>query len=77
MKAKINVGFSSKLQAASYTPVESVNSIELEIEYKDDKDLAHQIDKYHNILRKQTIQHTLNGAKELLVAKLTDSKDDK
>jgi hypothetical protein len=76
MKAKISVGFSSKLQAASYTPVESVNSIELEVEYEDDQDLAKKIDQYHAILRKQTIQHTLDGAKELLQAKLNDNKDE-
>jgi ribosome-binding ATPase YchF (GTP1/OBG family) len=66
MKAKINVGFSSKMQAASYTPVESVNSMEIEIEYKDDEDLKTQISKYHKLLRSETIKHTIEGAREFL-----------
>lgn len=69
MKAKINVGFSTKIQAVSFHPVESNDSIELEIEYKDDKDLEKQITHYQSIIRKKTIKNAITGAEELILAK--------
>ena len=69
MKAKINVGFSAKIQAVSFNPVESSDSMELEIEYKDDKDLEKQIEHYQKIIKRRTIKNTVSGAEDLIVAK--------
>lgn len=69
MKAKINIGFNAKIQAVSFNPVESNDSIELEIEYKDDKDLEKQITHYQKIIRSKTIKNAISGAEELIAAK--------
>ncbi len=69
MKAKINVGFAAKIQAVSFNPVESTNSIEIEVEYKDDKDLEKQITHYQNIIRKKTIKNAMTGVEDVVVAR--------
>lgn len=66
MKAKINVGFNAKVQALSFNPVESTDSIELEIEYKDDADLEKKIEHYQKIIRERTLKNVMKGAEELI-----------
>lgn len=78
MKAKINVGFSSTIQAISFHPVTSTDSIEIEIEYTDDKDLEKQIEKYQGIIRAKTIKNVIAGVADVITeqakAGLTKSK---
>lgn len=69
MKAKINVGFSAKIQAVSFNPVESTDSMEIEIDYVDDADLEKKIEYYQKIIRQKTIKNAVNGAEELIVEK--------
>lgn len=69
MKAKINVGFSAKVQAVSFNPVESSDSMEIEIDYKDDKDLEKQIAHYQEIIRGRTIKNAMEGVEELIVVR--------
>jgi len=69
MKAKINVGFSAKIQAVSFNPVESIDSMEIEIEYNDDIDLEKKIEHYQKIIRQKTIKNAINGAEELIIEK--------
>ena len=68
-KAKISVGFSSKVQAVMYNPVESNDSLEIEIEYENDEDLLKQIKHYQDIIRKKSIHNAIKGAEELIVEK--------
>lgn len=69
MKAKISVGFSAKIQAVSFNPVESTDSMEIEIDYVDDADLEKKIEHYQKIIRQKTIKNAINGAEELIVEK--------
>jgi hypothetical protein len=69
MKAKINVGFNAKVQALSFNPVESNDSMEIEIEYDNDKDLETKISHYQDIIRKRTIKNVMKGAEELIVVR--------
>jgi len=69
MKAKISVGFSAKIQAVSFNPVESTDSMEIEIEYNDDVDLEKKIEHYQKIIRQKTIKNVIDGAEELIVEK--------
>lgn len=69
MKAKINVGFNAKVQALSFNPVESTDSLEIEIEYDDDKDLEKKIEHYQKIIREKTIKNVMRGAEELIRAR--------
>jgi len=69
MKAKINVGFSAKIQAVSFNPVESIDSMEIEIDYTDDADLEKKIGHYQKIIRQKTIKNAIDGAEELIVEK--------
>lgn len=66
MKAKINVGFNAKVQALSYNPVESTDSIEIEVEYEDDDDLEKKIEHYQKIIRNRTIKNVMKGAEQLI-----------
>ncbi len=69
MKARISVGFSAKIQAVSFNPVESNDSMEIEIEYNDDADLEKKIEHYQKIIRQKTIKNAIDGAEELIVEK--------
>ena len=69
MKAKITVGFSAKLQVVSFNPVESNDSLELEIEYKDEKDLEKKIEHYQELIRGKCIQNTIRGGEEYVAAR--------
>ena len=66
MKAKINVGFTSRIQAVSFNPVESTDSMEIEVEYTDEQELERKIEHFQALIRRRTIRNTVEGAKELI-----------
>ncbi len=69
MKAKISVGFGAKIQAVSFNPVESTDSMEIEVEYNDDAELQKKIEYYQEIIRQRSIKNAIKGAEELIVEK--------
>lgn len=69
MKASITVGFSSTIQAVSFNPITSTDSMTIEVEYKDDKDLEKKIDHYQKIIRGKTINNVMRGVEEVIVEK--------
>jgi len=77
MKAKINVGFASRIQAVSFNPVESTDSMELEIEYQDEQELERKIEHFQALIRRRTIRNTVQGAKDLIEerARVVDDRE--
>ena len=69
MKATITVGFSSTVQAVSFNPVTSNDSLTMEIEYTDDKDLEKKIAHYQKIIRGKTIKNVMAGVEDVIVAR--------
>jgi hypothetical protein len=69
MKATITVGFSSTVQAVSFNPVTSTDSLTMEVEYTDDKDLEKKIESYQKLIRQKTIKNVMRGVEEVIVAK--------
>ena len=69
MKAKITVGFTSRLQVVSFNPVESSDSMEIEIEFTDDKDLEKKIEHYQQLIRGRCIKNTIKGGEEFVAAR--------
>lgn len=65
MKAKINPGFSTKLMATQYQPVESNDSIEVEIEFENDEDLLKKYEHYQDIVRNRVIKNVFKGIDEI------------
>ena len=62
MKAKIKVGFSSKIQAVAFTPVEESDSLELEVDYENEEELADKLEKWQNFIQEKVIKATFVGA---------------
>jgi len=69
MKAKIRVGFSSRIQAKQFEPVEESDSLEIEIDYENEEDLERQIEKWQDFVQNKTIKATFVGANKLLTEK--------
>lgn len=69
MKATITVGFSSTVQAVSFNPVTSNDSITIEVEAIDDKDLEKKIEYYQKIIRGKTIKNVMKGVEDIVIAK--------
>ena len=69
MKAKIRVGFSSRIQAKQFEPVEESDSLEIEIDYENEEDLERQIEKWQDFVQNKTIKATFAGANKLLTEK--------
>lgn len=69
MKAKIRVGFSSRIQAKQFEPVEESDSLEIEVDYENEEDLEKQIEKWQEFVQNKTIKATFVGANKLLAEK--------
>lgn len=69
MKAKINVGFSSTIQARSFHPITTNDSIEIEVDVKDDEELMEKYDHYQEIIQNRVIKNTITGAKKFIKAR--------
>lgn len=69
MKARIKVGFSAKIQAQSYSPVEESDSLELEIDYETKEDLETKISEWQDFIQDKVVEATFSGANKLLQAK--------
>jgi cellobiose-specific phosphotransferase system component IIB len=65
MKAKINAGFSTKLMATQYQPVESNDSIEMEIEFENEAELIQKYEHYQDIVRAKVIKNVFKGIDEI------------
>lgn len=61
MKAKINVGFSAKLQVSSYNPIEENTFIELEIDYDTPEDLEEKIKKWEKFVQNRVLNALKDG----------------
>ncbi len=66
MKTKIKVGFSVKVQAATFNPVESVDGLEIEVDVKDDDELLEKYDHYQKIIQERSISNAMEGAKDFI-----------
>ena len=75
MVARIKVGFSSKIQAMNFSPVEETDSLELDVDYKDEEDLSKQIEKWQNFIQNKVVKATFTGANKLVEAKKELDKD--
>lgn len=69
MKAKYSTSFSTKILASQFQPVESTESIEIDIEFENDKDLEKKIEHYQKLIRRKSIESTMKGVIEVLEAK--------
>lgn len=69
MKAKIRVGFSSRIQAKQFEPVEESDFLEIDIDYENEEDLEKQIEKWQEFIQNKTIKATFSGANKLLIEK--------
>ncbi len=69
MVARIRVEFSAKIQAMNFSPVEEADSLELDVDYKDEADLEKQIEKWQNFIQNKVIKATFVGANKLVEAK--------
>ena len=63
MKAKIKVGFGARIQAVSYHPIESNDSIEIEIEVANEEELVRQYEHYQKLIQEKVIKNVISGAK--------------
>ena len=66
MKAKIKVGFSVKVQAATFNPIESIDGLEIEFEAKDEEELLEKYDHYQKIIQERSIDNAMEGAKDFI-----------
>lgn len=64
MKAKLKVGFSAKMQASSYNPVEQDDFIELEVTYDNEDELIKKYEKLQKLMRGKVINSCFEGVKE-------------
>ena len=69
MKATIKTHFAAKVQASQFHPIEQNDGIEVEIEYKDEKDLEEQYEKLQKFIRTKVINSTMEGVKEFRSAR--------
>lgn len=69
MKTKINVGFSTTIQARQFHPITTTDSIEMEIEVNNDEELMEKYEYYQNLLREKVIKNTVKGVKDFINAR--------
>lgn len=69
MKAKIRVGFASRIQAKQFEPVEESDFLELEIDYEDQDDLEKKIEQWQEFIQNKVVKATFLGANKLLAEK--------
>ena len=66
MKAKINVGYSATIQARSFHPNTTTDSIEIEIEADNEEQLLEKYDHFQEIIQDRVIKNTMRGAKKFI-----------
>jgi hypothetical protein len=64
MKVKINTGFTAKVQAAQFNPIEQTDSIEIEIEVKDEKEMLKKYESLQKTIRNKVLEGAMQGVKE-------------
>lgn len=69
MTATIKTHFAAKVQASQFHPIEQSDGIEVEIEYKDEKDLEAQYEKLQKFIRTKVINSTMEGVKQFRTAR--------
>jgi hypothetical protein len=63
MKVKIKVGFGATIQAISYHPIETNDSLEIEVDVENDEELMKKYEGYQKIIQEKVIKNTIDGAK--------------
>jgi hypothetical protein len=66
MKATITVGFGTTIQATQYHPIESHDSITMEVDVADEAALLAEYEKMQNIIRTRVIANAFAGVREYL-----------
>lgn len=69
MKAKINVGYSATIQARSFHPNTTTDSMEIEIEAKSEEELLEKYEHFQEIMQDRVIKNTMRGAKKFMKAR--------
>lgn len=69
MKVKINVGYSATIQARSFHPNTTTDSIELEFEVENEEELLEKYDHFQEIIQNRVIKNTMTGAKKFIKAR--------
>ena len=65
MKSKIRPGFSVKIMATQYQPVESNDSMEIEIEFENDEEFLQKYEHYQDLIRSRVIKNAFKGVDEI------------
>ena len=69
MKAKINVGYSATIQARSFHPNATTDSIEIELEVESEEELLEKYEHFQNVIQDRVIKNTMIGAKKFIKAR--------
>jgi hypothetical protein len=69
MKAKINVGYSSTIQARSFHPNTTTDSIEIEVDVESEQELVEKYQHFQEIIQDRVIKNTMKGAKKFIKAR--------
>lgn len=69
MKAKINVGYSATIQARSFHPNTTTDSIELEFDVESEEELVEKYEHFQDIIQDRVIKNTMKGAKKFIKAR--------
>lgn len=69
MKAKINVGYSATIQARQFHPNTTTDSMEIEIEAKNEEELIEKYEHFQEIMQDKVIKNTMRGAKKFMKAR--------
>jgi len=69
MKAKINVGYSATIQARSFHPNTTTDSIEIELEVENEEELLEKYEHFQHVIQERVIKNTMLGAKKFIKAR--------